>query len=71
MERSNISKKLSSEIVIEDIYSMPEHTRSSFLKTLDSASVRAGLVVIGITTFPPGKCDPGLNKRAGPFDSMY
>ena len=57
-------------LVIEDIDSMPEHTRSSFLNTLDGARVRAGLFIIGTTNYPE-KIDPALINRAGRFDSTY
>ncbi|WP_342511386.1 ATP-binding protein [Sporosarcina sp. FSL K6-1522] len=57
-------------LVIEDIDSMPEHTRSSFLNTLDGARVRAGLFIIGTTNYPE-KIDPALINRAGRFDSSY
>lgn len=57
-------------LVIEDIDSMPEHTRSMFLNTLDGAQVRAGLFIIGTTNYPE-KIDPALINRAGRFDSTY
>jgi len=57
-------------LVIEDIDSMPEHTRSSFLNTLDGARVRDGLFIIGTTNYPE-RIDPALINRAGRFDSIY
>ncbi|MGN7387815.1 AAA family ATPase [Sporosarcina sp. SAFN-015] len=57
-------------LVIEDIDSMPEHTRSTFLNTLDGARVRDGLFVIGTTNYPE-RIDPALINRAGRFDSTY
>ncbi|MCZ2260089.1 ATP-binding protein [Sporosarcina sp. G11-34] len=57
-------------LVIEDIDSMPEHTRSTFLNTLDGARIQAGLFIIGTTNYPE-KIDPALINRAGRFDSTY
>ncbi|MDW0117331.1 ATP-binding protein [Sporosarcina thermotolerans] len=57
-------------LVIEDIDSMPEHTRSTFLNTLDGARVRDGLFIIGTTNYPE-RIDPALINRAGRFDSTY
>lgn len=57
-------------LVIEDIDSMPEHMRSTFLNTLDGARVRDGLFIIGTTNYPE-RIDPALINRAGRFDSTY
>lgn len=57
-------------LVIEDIDSMPSHTRSTFLNILDGARVRAGLFIIGTTNYPE-RIDPALINRAGRFDSTY
>ncbi len=57
-------------LVIEDIDSMPEYTRSIFLNTLDGAQSREGLFIIGTTNYPE-KIDPALINRAGRFDRAY
>ncbi|MGB2873711.1 ATP-binding protein, partial [Psychrobacillus psychrotolerans] len=57
-------------LVIEDIDSMPEYTRSVFLNTLDGAQSREGLFIIGTTNYPQ-KIDPALINRAGRFDRAY
>lgn len=57
-------------LVIEDIDSMPEYTRSVFLNTLDGTQSREGLFIIGITNYPQ-KIDPALINRAGRFDRAY
>ncbi|MBE1553770.1 ATP-binding protein [Sporosarcina limicola] len=57
-------------LVIEDIDSMPEHSRSSFLNILDGARILSGLFIIGTTNYPE-KIDPALINRAGRFDSTY
>ncbi|WP_019414946.1 ATP-binding protein [Paenisporosarcina sp. TG20] len=57
-------------LVIEDIDSMPEYTRSVFLNTLDGTQSREGLFIIG-TTNHPQKIDPALINRAGRFDRAY
>lgn len=67
---STVAKMAPAILVIEDIDSMPEHTRSTFLNTLDGARVRAGLFIIGTTNYPE-KIDPALINRAGRFDSTY
>ena len=67
---STVARMAPAILVIEDIDSMPEHTRSSFLNTLDGARVRAGLFIIGTTNYPE-KIDPALINRAGRFDSTY
>lgn len=57
-------------LVIEDIDSMPDYTRSVFLNTLDGTQAREGLFVIGTTNYPE-KIDPALINRAGRFDRAY
>lgn len=57
-------------LVIEDIDSMPEHMRSTFLNVLDGVHVRDGLFIIGTTNYPE-RIDPALINRAGRFDSTY
>ncbi|MCZ8536008.1 ATP-binding protein [Paenisporosarcina quisquiliarum] len=57
-------------LVIEDIDSMPEYTRSVFLNTLDGTQSREGLFIIGTTNYPH-KIDPALINRAGRFDRAY
>lgn len=57
-------------LVIEDIDSMPEEARSFFLNTLDGATSKEGIFLIGTTNYPE-KIDPGLMNRAGRFDRAY
>ncbi|ANY67462.1 ATPase [Paenibacillus sp. BIHB 4019] len=57
-------------LVIEDIDSMPDSARSFFLNTLDGATSREGLFLIGTTNYPE-KIDPALMNRAGRFDRAY
>lgn len=57
-------------LVIEDIDSMPEEARSVFLNTLDGASTKEGIFLIGTTNYPE-KIDPALINRAGRFDRAY
>jgi AAA+ superfamily predicted ATPase len=57
-------------LVIEDIDSMPESCRSYFLNTLDGATSKEGLFLIGTTNYPE-KIDPALMNRAGRFDRAY
>lgn len=57
-------------LVIEDMDSMPEAVRSYFLNTLDGATSREGIFLIGTTNFPE-KIDPALMNRAGRFDRAY
>ncbi len=45
-------------LVIEDIDSMPEDVRSFFLNTLDGATSKEGLFLIGTTNYPE-EIDPG------------
>lgn len=57
-------------LVIEDIDSMPEEARSYFLNTLDGATSKEGIFLIGTTNYPE-EIDPGLINRAGRFDRGY
>jgi energy-coupling factor transporter ATP-binding protein EcfA2 len=57
-------------LIIEDIDSLPERTRSTFLNILDGASLNKGLFIVGTTNYPE-KIDPGLFGRAGRFDRDY
>jgi AAA+ superfamily predicted ATPase len=57
-------------LVIEDIDSMPESCRSYFLNTLDGATSKEGVYLIGTTNYPE-KIDPALINRAGRFDRAY
>ncbi|CAM3394391.1 ATP-binding protein [Saccharibacillus brassicae] len=57
-------------LVIEDIDSMPQGVRSFFLNTLDGATSKEGIFLIGTTNYPD-KIDPGLMNRAGRFDRSY
>ncbi|WP_157059980.1 ATP-binding protein [Saccharibacillus kuerlensis] len=57
-------------LVIEDIDSMPQSVRSFFLNTLDGATSKEGIFLIGTTNYPE-KIDPGLMNRAGRFDRSY
>lgn len=57
-------------LVIEDIDSMPIESRSVFLNTLDGATSKEGIFLIGTTNYPE-KIDPALINRAGRFDRAY
>jgi AAA+ superfamily predicted ATPase len=57
-------------LVIEDIDSMPIEARSAFLNTLDGATSKEGIFLIGTTNYPE-KIDPALINRAGRFDRAY
>lgn len=57
-------------LVIEDIDSMPESVRSVFLNTLDGATSKEGIFLIGTTNYPE-RIDPALINRAGRFDRAY
>ncbi|MFC4599936.1 AAA family ATPase [Cohnella hongkongensis] len=57
-------------LVIEDIDSMPDSCRSYFLNTLDGATSKEGIYLIGTTNYPE-KIDPALMNRAGRFDRAY
>lgn len=57
-------------LIIEDIDSMPYDCRSVFLNTLDGATSKEGIFLIGTTNYPE-KIDPALINRAGRFDRAY
>ncbi|MFS0785585.1 ATP-binding protein [Shouchella sp. 1P09AA] len=57
-------------LIIEDIDSMPDGVRSYFLNTLDGATSKEGIFLIGTTNYPED-IDPGLMNRAGRFDRGY
>lgn len=57
-------------LIIEDIDSMPDESRSVFLNTLDGATTKEGIFLIGTTNYPE-KIDPALINRAGRFDRAY
>ncbi|MGI2326599.1 ATP-binding protein [Planococcus sp. YIM B11945] len=65
-----VSRLAPAILVIEDIDSMPEFTRSVFLNTLDGTQSREGLFIIGTTNYPE-QIDPALINRAGRFDRAY
>lgn len=67
---STVTKMAPMILVIEDIDSMPEETRSVFLNTLDGAASKEGIFLIGTTNYPE-KIDPALINRAGRFDRAY
>ena len=67
---SNVAKMAPMALVIEDIDSMPEEVRSVFLNTLDGATSKEGIFLIGTTNYPE-KIDPALINRAGRFDRAY
>lgn len=67
---SSIAKMAPMVLVIEDIDSMPEDVRSFFLNTLDGATSKEGIFLIGTTNYPE-KIDPALINRSGRFDRAY
>ncbi|RDW21264.1 ATP-binding protein [Oceanobacillus chungangensis] len=67
---STVTKMAPMILIIEDIDSMPEHARSVFLNTLDGATSKEGIFLIGTTNYPE-KIDPALINRAGRFDRAY
>ncbi|MFJ8235736.1 ATP-binding protein [Ureibacillus sp. NPDC094379] len=67
---STVAKMAPMVLVIEDIDSMPEDVRSVFLNTLDGATSKEGVFLIGTTNYPE-KIDPALINRAGRFDRAY
>ncbi|AXI07869.1 ATPase [Oceanobacillus zhaokaii] len=67
---STVTKIAPMILIIEDIDSMPEHARSVFLNTLDGATTKEGIFLIGTTNYPE-KIDPALINRAGRFDRAY
>lgn len=67
---STVTKMAPMILMIEDIDSMPEEARSVFLNTLDGATSKEGIFLIGTTNYPE-KIDPALINRAGRFDRAY
>lgn len=67
---STVAKMAPMVLVIEDIDSMPEEVRSFFLNTLDGATSKEGIFLIGTTNYPE-KIDPALINRSGRFDRAY
>ncbi|MCR2821727.1 ATP-binding protein [Lederbergia panacisoli] len=67
---SIVAKMAPMVLVIEDIDSMPESARSVFLNTLDGATSKEGIFLIGTTNYPE-RIDPALMNRAGRFDRAY
>ncbi|WP_042347428.1 AAA family ATPase [Bacillus massiliigorillae] len=67
---SSVAKMAPMVLVIEDIDSMPEDVRSFFLNTLDGATSKEGIFLIGTTNYPE-KIDPALINRSGRFDRAY
>lgn len=67
---STVTKMAPMILIIEDIDSMPEEVRSVFLNTLDGATSKEGIFLIGTTNYPE-KIDPALINRAGRFDRAY
>jgi len=57
-------------LVIEDLDSMPAACRSTFLNTLDGATTKEGIFLIGTTNYPE-RIDKALINRAGRFDRTY
>ncbi|MNY23325.1 putative ATPase YjoB [compost metagenome] len=57
-------------LVIEDIDSLPNSCRSTFLNKLDGTTKNEGIFLIGTTNYPE-KIDPALMNRAGRFDRTY
>ncbi|WP_249308676.1 ATP-binding protein [Lederbergia citrea] len=67
---SIVAKMAPMVLVIEDIDSMPESSRSVFLNALDGATSKEGIFLIGTTNYPE-RIDPALINRAGRFDRAY
>ncbi len=67
---SSVLKLAPMVLVIEDIDSMPADVRSVFLNTLDGATSKEGVFLIGTTNYPE-KIDPALMNRSGRFDRAY
>lgn len=57
-------------LVIEDLDSLPSSTRSTFLNTLDGATTKEGIFLIGTTNYPD-RVDKALINRVGRFDRTY
>lgn len=67
---SSVAKMSPMVLVIEDIDSMPQGIRSVFLNTLDGATSKEGIYLIGTTNYPE-RIDPALINRSGRFDRAY
>lgn len=67
---STVNRMTPMTLVIEDIDSMPVEVRSVFLNTLDGATSKDGIFLIGTTNYPE-KIDPALINRSGRFDRAY
>ncbi|WP_078381160.1 ATP-binding protein [Sutcliffiella halmapala] len=67
---STVNRMTPMVLVIEDIDSMPLDVRSVFLNTLDGATSKDGIFLIGTTNYPE-KIDPALINRSGRFDRAY
>ncbi|MCH1624624.1 ATP-binding protein [Ferdinandcohnia quinoae] len=67
---SSVLKLSPMVLVIEDIDSMPADVRSVFLNTLDGATSKEGVFLIGTTNYPE-KIDPAMMNRSGRFDRAY
>ncbi|MEK3889103.1 ATP-binding protein [Bacillus sp. FSL K6-3431] len=67
---SIVAKMAPMVLVIEDIDSMPESSRSVFLNALDGATSKEGIFLIGTTNYPE-RIDPALINLAGRFDRAY
>ncbi|WP_019241534.1 MULTISPECIES: AAA family ATPase [Bacillus] len=67
---SSVAKMAPMVLIIEDIDSMPEEVRSFFLNTLDGATSKEGIFLIGTTNYPE-RIDPALINRSGRFDRAY
>lgn len=67
---STVNRMTPMVLVIEDIDSMPVEVRSVFLNTLDGATSKEGIFLIGTTNYPE-KIDPALINRSGRFDRAY
>ncbi|WP_235821881.1 ATP-binding protein [Gottfriedia acidiceleris] len=67
---SSVLKLTPMVLVIEDIDSMPASVRSVFLNTIDGATSKEGLFLIGTTNYPE-RIDPALMNRSGRFDRAY
>ncbi|AVQ97835.1 ATPase [Oceanobacillus iheyensis] len=67
---ATVTKMAPLALIIKDIDSMPEESRSVFLNTLDGATSKEGIFLIGTTNYPE-KIDPALINRAGRFDRAY
>lgn len=57
-------------LVIEDLDSLPDPCRSTFLNKLDGATEANGIFLIGTTNYPE-RVDSALKNRPGRFDRVY